>query len=137
MHGSFQNNLAQIDFDLFGIDKRTSGHFTGIIDTGFNGYLQIPMVQALPLGLKLVGVMPSMIANGQTVFCLLAEGYISFNGGRKKINTTISLQDGQTVLIGTQLLKTLGQNIVFDFVGGTFKFIRRKQPTSPATPTIK
>lgn len=127
MHGNLQNNLAYLEFDLFGIDKRTSNHFIGIIDTGFNGYLQIPMVQALQLGLKLVGVMPSTIANGQTVMSLLAEGYISFNGGRKKINTTIQLQDGQTILIGTQLLKAIGQNVVFDFVGDSYTFKRRKR----------
>ncbi len=120
MPGKFQNNLAYLEFELHGIDKKTSQNFNGIIDTGFNGYLQIPMVQALPLGLKLIGVMPSTIANGQTVVSLMCEGFVTVEG--KEIETIVYLQDGNTVLIGTQLLEKIGKNLILDFVDGTFEF---------------
>ena len=41
---------------------------------------------------------------------------------RPKIQTVVYLQDGTTVLIGTQLLEKIGRNLELDFVGGTFEF---------------
>jgi hypothetical protein len=43
----------------------------------------------------------------------------------------VYLQDGTTVLIGTQLLEKIGKNLELDFVGGTFEFKDRPVTDKP------
>ena len=48
-----------------------------LIDTGFTGFLMLPIVQALPLGLVLTGTGYYTLANGETVTNFLAQGTIA------------------------------------------------------------
>jgi predicted aspartyl protease len=48
-----------------------------LIDTGFTGFLMLPIVQALPLGLALYGTGDYTPADGSTVTNFLADGEVS------------------------------------------------------------
>jgi predicted aspartyl protease len=47
-----------------------------LVDTGFTGFLMLPIAQALPLGLALYGTGDYNLADGSLVSCFLAEGTI-------------------------------------------------------------
>ncbi len=93
---------------MTGISKKINA----LIDSGFNGYLQIPFVEALPLGLVLVGVQATTLADGSTTSHLVCRGRVCVDG--KCIDTTIDIQQANIVLLGTKLLKELGKIFVLD-----------------------
>jgi hypothetical protein len=47
-----------------------------LLDTGFAGFLMLPIGQALPLGLALYGTGDYSMADGSPITCFLAEGTI-------------------------------------------------------------
>lgn len=130
MHGTFQNNLAFIEFKLRGTESGALEHtFQGMIDTGFNGYLQVPLMAALPVGLKLVGLNQSTIANGSQTTSLGCEGRITICG--EVFDTFVSLPTDGPILIGTQLLAKLGKDLHIDFVKGTYTFKDKPKKMQP------
>jgi hypothetical protein len=47
-----------------------------LVDTGFTGFLMLPVMQALPLGLALYGTGDYNLADGSPISCFLAQGTI-------------------------------------------------------------
>jgi predicted aspartyl protease len=47
-----------------------------LVDTGFAGFLMLPIAQALPLGLALYGTGDYSLADGSAISCFLAEGTV-------------------------------------------------------------
>jgi hypothetical protein len=47
-----------------------------LVDTGFTGFLMLPIAKALPLGLALYGTGDYNLADGTPISCFLAEGTI-------------------------------------------------------------
>jgi clan AA aspartic protease len=76
----------------------------GILDTGFDGYLCLPLTIAVPLGLELIDAADSELADGtivedEPVFA----GKVGWNG--EIMDVEILLTKSSKVLIGTSLLK--------------------------------
>lgn len=51
-----------------------------LIDTGFDGFLSLPILEAFPIGLLLRGTMPVTLADGSTQQTLYCLGGIHFEG---------------------------------------------------------
>ena len=64
---------ACLKFNLHGVKHNPPGpEFTGIIDTGFTGFIQLPIQCALALSLPLEGTNSVTFANGSTSTVLTA-----------------------------------------------------------------
>lgn len=85
---------------------------TALIDTGFDGFLSLPMLEAFPFGLLLRGTMPVTLADGsvkQTLYCL---GGIHFEGDHE-VGVVLIDSDG-TPLVGMSFLRQFKRELVVD-----------------------
>lgn len=116
MLGTFNNDQPKIVIKINGATGVPS-EVEAIVDSGFNGYLQLPYVVAFPLGLVLSGIEQNMIADGSTSSHLVCTGQVCIDG--KCIDTTIDIVPANIVLLGTKLLKELGKTFILDAMNGT------------------
>jgi predicted aspartyl protease len=78
--GSFNSSGSPtIDISVSG-PLTTPIEFTAIMDTGFTGFLLLPILQAFPVGLVLHGTVPISLADGSTQTKLTCLGTIHFDG---------------------------------------------------------
>ncbi|MEK9186198.1 MAG: hypothetical protein AAB885_01285 [Patescibacteria group bacterium] len=115
MLGTFDNDQPFIEIEISGVSG-ISKKIGALVDSGFNGYLQIPFIEAFPLGLVLVGIQANTLANGSTSSHLVCKGNVCIDG--KCIETTIDIESGNIVLLGTKLLKELGKTFILDCAAG-------------------
>lgn len=74
------------------------------MDTGFTGFVLIPLVQAFPLGLILEGTTSVVLADGSTSINLVARGQVDVEG-EKRIGTVLLDAGAADVLLGMDFLR--------------------------------
>ena len=84
--------------------------FEAVIDTGFSGFVSIPLLKAFPLGLVLVGITSVVLADGSTTYRLMALCEASV-GGEEGIDVAILEPKSQEVLVGMQFLTRLKKRL--------------------------
>ena len=93
----------------------------GILDTGFNGFLCLPISVATSLGLELIGAPASELADGTvTQDDLLFAGQVEWNGTKREVE--ILLTRSEETLIGTALLT--GYHVALDYATSTVSIER-------------
>lgn len=122
MLGTFNNDQPVIGIEIQGVTG-IAKKINALVDSGFNGYLQIPFVEAFPLGLVLAGVQANTLADGSTSSHLVCKGKVCVDG--KCIDTTIDIQQANIVLLGTKLLKELGKVFILDSAIGRVEIVDR------------
>ena len=123
MLGTFNNDQPVIEIEVKGITG-ISKKINALVDSGFNGYIQIPFVEAFPLGLVLAGVEASTLADGSNSSHLVCKGQVCVEG--KCVDTTIDIHHANIVLLGTKLLKELKKTFVLDASIGKVEIIDSK-----------
>ncbi|OGK09244.1 hypothetical protein A2767_06905 [Candidatus Roizmanbacteria bacterium RIFCSPHIGHO2_01_FULL_35_10] len=73
-----------------------------VIDTGFDGFLSLPISIAVTLGLELAGIQKVEYADGRTSKELVFTIEVNFDGNWKKVYTTLT--ESYEALAGTALL---------------------------------
>lgn len=116
MLGYFENKGPHIDIEIYGVLKESKKKIKALVDTGFNGFLTLPYVEAFPLALVLTGVQSSTLADGSTSHNFVCLGTVLI--GDVEIFVPIEIQPNCPVLIGTQLLEKVGKDLFVDFVNG-------------------
>ena len=107
-----------LKFHLCGVAHEEPGlEFTGIIDTGFTGFIQLPLASAFSLRLPLATTAAYTLADGSQGAYLIALAKTTF--AEKKVVGAVSLTPGsQDVLIGMGFLRQfkLGMIMLKDVV---------------------
>ena len=100
-----------LKFGLSGVHSQQPTEFSAIIDTGFSGFVSMPLVQAFPLGLPLVGTTSVVLADGSNQTKLVAQA-MAHIASREKIGIVILEPSSTDVLIGMDFLRTFEAALV-------------------------
>lgn len=85
-----------------------------MIDTGFDGYLQLSKADASELGLEIIQKSSSALANGAIIETGITKTKIKILE-EEISNFPIQITENAVALIGTQLLHDTNRMIVFDY----------------------
>lgn len=114
--------------------------FTAMVDTGFSGYLSLPILKAFPLGLILQGTMGITLADGTTHARLTARGMIKFDG-KDEVGLVLLEWQNTDILLGMDFLAKFGKKLTVDAVNRTVEIVDvpapppAPQPSTTITPT--
>lgn len=78
--------------------------FDAILDTGFTGFISMPLIRALPLGLMLYGTTSVELADGSKATKLTAKGYAEVEG-ETKVGVVILEPSSNDLLLGMAFLR--------------------------------
>lgn len=113
-NGFFRDGEAFVEIELNGA-AATGKTFDCLIDTGFVGFLSIPLVEAFPLGLILRGTNSYRLADDKTQTRLLAFGRVTFEG-RTEVGSVVLDQQGGQALLGMDFFRVFGLELVINAV---------------------
>ncbi len=113
--GSFNNSgIPVFRFHLCGAFPdlpATVREFEGLVDTGFSGFVALPLIKAFPLALPLHSTTTVVLADGSKKFRLLAAG--SANLGEEAQPGLIILEpDSPEVLVGMGFLRAFKKKLI-------------------------
>lgn len=120
MVGYFESGHLYIEFEVAGVFAQSKKKIKAQIDTGYSGYLTLQYPDAFPLGLVLIGTKAYTIADDSTMYNFVALGTINIDG--KQITIPIDIQPKGSILVGMQLLKKIGKDLLIDFSNELIEF---------------
>ena len=107
--GSFNKaGSPTIKFQLGGPLPNSEQEFEGIVDTGFTGFVSMPIVQAFPLGLLLAGTTSVTLADGKSAPLLTATGMVKI-GQQSEVGVVILHGSAADILLGMDFLAKFGR----------------------------
>lgn len=111
-----------IEIEVSGPLEQFKKPFTALIDTGFSGFLSLPMVRAFPVGLILHGTTTVVLADGSRQSKFTCLGQISF-GQQTEVGTVIIEPTSDEALVGMEFLKRFKLTLLTDAdTGSVFLF---------------
>jgi len=108
--------------------------FTAMMDTGFSGFLLLPILEAFPVGLILRGTIPITLADGSTQTKLTCLGGLHFEG-ESQVGLIIIEWQSTEILVGMDFLRKFSRKLIVDAPKGIVKLIKSNPtPTTPSQP---
>ena len=129
MTGSFDSSgCPTIEIEVSG-PVTNPKRFAVMVDTGFSGFLLLPLLEAFPVGLILTGTTTVVLADGSQQIKLTCIGQVGF-AGRSEIGLVIIEPQNTQALVGMEFLKKFRQRLIVDPAGGHVEVISSSQPHS-------
>jgi len=101
-----------IKFHLNGVYHQKPGiEYEAVIDTGFTGFISLPITTAFTLGLPLYGTASPTLADGTQSTCITAQGKATFSG-QTKIGVVVLQASSQEILLGMDFLRQFHLSLV-------------------------
>jgi predicted aspartyl protease len=119
--GSFDKNGNPIlKIKIGGVFSSTPTEFTALIDTGFTGFLSMPLIAAFPLGLPLCGTTSVVLADGQNQSKLMASARVMVDDeSDAKLGLVILEPSSTDVLVGMEFLRQFKFGLFISTLGIT------------------
>jgi clan AA aspartic protease len=140
MTGSFDDNGSPtVEIEVSG-PVHDPRKITAMVDTGFSGFLLLPILEAFPVGLILSGTTSVELADGSKQNKLTCLGQIHF-GGMKKIGLIIIEWENTDILVGMDFLNKFEKTLIVDPVNkkvilfDSTLFPSSTPPAEPEPPT--
>ena len=116
-HFDEQGN-ACLNFYLRGVRHEDPGlEYTGIIDTGFTGFIQLPIQYAFSLSLPLEGTTTVTLADGSSLAVLTALGRATLLE-RTEVGVVMLSVSSNEILLGMDFLRRFEQALVVSHTRG-------------------
>jgi predicted aspartyl protease len=114
------NGYPCIKVSIWGLNRQFAQEFDAAIDTGFTGFLSIPIASALPLALTLYGTGTYQLADGSQSTRMLGCGAVAVGPGQADEETAHGIivlePNGAGLLLGMDFLRKLNKVLM---VGST------------------
>ena len=105
------NGHPNVRIKVWGLAEQFAQEFEAMIDTGFTGFLSMPLTAAFPLALTLFGTTSYTLADGSISPKLLGYGNVELSGERA--DGSIVLESKSTgLLLGMEFLKKLDKALL-------------------------
>jgi predicted aspartyl protease len=91
-----------------------------VIDTGFNGFLCLPLSQVTIYRSQITGVIKAMLADGSQAFILEVKSQVQVDG-ESFAGTAVIERDGKDALIGMEFLRTSRHGLILSLVNETVR----------------
>lgn len=131
MDGYFSSNgHPMFKISVYGHSPEWTVPVDAMLDTGFTGFLSLPLVYCLRAGLILASTADYTLADGSTNSTLLCLGTIVLEG-TKKVTGAISVSfKSRDALLGMEFLNKLGSKLELNVVTRSVRIVSNK----PALP---
>jgi predicted aspartyl protease len=100
-----------IKFDIAGAFPNSAREFEATVDTGFTGFISMPIMSALPLGLPLYGTTSVQFGDGKTATRFTALAGASL-GGVTEAGVVILEPSTTDLLVGMEFLKSFKKSVL-------------------------
>ena len=113
-------HIARLRFHLHSPKYKEPVPFEGIIDTGFTGFIQIPLDLGAILGLvtQNLPVGDSLLANGMVQRALLARSRVTISGETRSGICQMPIAATCPILIGIDLLRRFDRMLIVSYKRG-------------------
>lgn len=111
--GYFDSSGApRLKISIYGCARQFSKEFDVVVDTGFSGFVSMPIIEAFPLGLILCGTTTTILADGSQSFKLTAVGTAFIEKEEQAGIILLNVGSGPSdVLVGMEFLKTFRKTL--------------------------
>ena len=107
--------------------------FTAMVDTGFSGFLLLPILEAFPIGLMLQGTLAVTLADGSSQTKLTCLGGVHFDGAEEVGIVVIEWQNTE-VLVGMEFLQRFNKRLGVEPTNGVVQIDDALAPPAPPQP---
>jgi clan AA aspartic protease len=118
MTGSFNGGgNPTLKIKVWGVLTNNAVEIEVMLDTGFSGFLTLPLQTALPLGLILLSTAEYVLADNTKQLNLLCHGSIGFDS--ENVSGLIAISPGDP-LLGMEFLRKSGLHLSLDAANSAF-----------------
>lgn len=119
---SFFDNLGRPKARITVGGSRKTSTIDAVFDTGFDGYLSLPIPLAIQLGLELIGIESVEYADGRIAKELVFTAIANLNGKNRIVRATLT--ESFEALAGIRLF--VDSKVILDFPGRKISITRSK-----------